>query len=159
MRLAVSAGEILKGVESAHMKKKVPLLAPGDTVRVHVRVLEGQKERLQVFEGLVMGTKGKGTREMLCVRKISFGVGVERIFPMHSPFVSRIELVRKSRTRRAKLYYLRQRAGKASRLKMQFQEAAEGAVAEASPKTEEPPKPEAETKAEAGKPEKAKAKK
>jgi len=161
MRLAVSAGELMKNVESGHMKEKVPVLSPGDTVRVHLRVLEGQKERLQVFEGLVLGVKGKGTREMLCVRKISFGVGVERIFPMHSPFISRIELVRKSHARRAKLYYLRDRVGKSAKLRMQFQEAGVAAAQEPQAKPETPPAAEtkAETKAEAKKAEKPKQKK
>ncbi len=120
MRLATSAGELLRAVESKHLKGKIPRFTPGDTVRVTLRVLEGDKERLQIFEGVVIARTAGGSREMLTVRKISFGVGVERMFPIHSPFISRIEVVRGGKARRAKLYYLRGKSGKAARLKQQF---------------------------------------
>ena len=120
MRLAVSAGELIKQVEASQLKTKLPVFGPGDTVRVTVRVLEGEKERLQVFEGVVIGLRGGGTREMVTVRKISFGVGVERMFPLHSPFVSKFEVVGHGRARRAKLYYLRDKTGKAARVKRQY---------------------------------------
>jgi len=103
MRLATSAGELLRSVEARQMRKKIPVFTPGDTVRVTLRVLEGEKERLQLFEGVVIARTAGGSREMLTVRKISFGVGVERMFPIHSPFVSRIEVVRGGKARRAKL--------------------------------------------------------
>jgi large subunit ribosomal protein L19 len=120
MRLATSAGELLRSVEARQMRKKIPQFTPGDTVRVTLRVLEGNKERLQLFEGVVIARTAGGSREMLTVRKISFGIGVERMFPIHSPFVSRIEVVRGGKARRAKLYYLREKSGKAARLKHQF---------------------------------------
>ena len=96
--------------------RKIPEFRPGDTVRVHVRVVEGEKERLQAFQGVVVSRKGSGTREMFTVRKISSGIGVERIFPLHAPVVDRIEVLRRGRVRRAKLYYLRQLRGKAARI-------------------------------------------
>jgi large subunit ribosomal protein L19 len=94
----------------------VPEFRPGDTVRVQVRVAEGDKERLQAFQGVVIARKGSGTREMFTVRKISGGVGVERIFPLHAPVVDSIEVLRRGRVRRAKLYYLRELRGKAARI-------------------------------------------
>jgi large subunit ribosomal protein L19 len=89
---------------------------PGDTVRVHVRVIEGEKERSQVFQGIVMSVRGSGLRQSFTVRKISGGIGVERTFPVHSPSISKIDLTRKGRVRRAKLFYLRGRTGKAARV-------------------------------------------
>ena len=100
----------------AEQLRKVPPFKPGDTVRVHVRVVEGDKERIQVFEGTVIGCKGGASRETFTVRKTSYGVGVERIFPVHSPRIDRIEIVAKGAVRRAKLYYLRERAGRAARV-------------------------------------------
>src|ERR1044072_8503839 len=98
----------LRQVESAYMNQKAPDFRPGDTVRVHVRVVEGDKERIQVFQGVVIGRRGGGTRETFTVRKMSGGIGVERIFPLHSPNVDKIEVVCRGTVRRAKLYYLRE---------------------------------------------------
>ncbi len=102
--------------EKASLKSDVPPFAPGDTVKVHVKVKEGEKERIQVFQGLVIARKGGGVRETFTVRKISQGVGVERTFPVHSPVLERIEVERHGQVRRAKLYYLRDRRGKAARI-------------------------------------------
>ena len=146
MRLAVSAGELIRHVESSQLKAKLPKFGPGDTVRVTVRVLEGEKERLQVFEGVVIGLRGGGTREMVTVRKISFGIGVERMFPLHSPFVSKFELVSRGKARRAKLYYLRDKTGKGAKIKRQLS----GPDADTAVVTA-PPVEGAETKAESKK--------
>jgi large subunit ribosomal protein L19 len=100
----------------AEQLRKVPAFKPGDTVRVHVRVVEGDKERIQVFEGTVIGRKGGANRETFTVRKTSYGVGVERTFPVHSQRIDRIEVVTRGAVRRAKLYYLRERAGRAARV-------------------------------------------
>jgi large subunit ribosomal protein L19 len=107
---------IVDRLEAEQSKKDLPLLRSGETVRVHVKVVEGEKERTQVFEGIVIGLSGKGNRATFTVRKISYGVGVERIFPLHSPRIEKVEIVSHGRVRRAKLYYLRQRSGKAARL-------------------------------------------
>ncbi len=104
-------------VESEYLRDDIPDFRPGDTVKVHVRVVEGNRERIQVFQGVVIARKGGGTRETFTVRKVSFGVGVERTFPLHSPIISGIEVVSQGRVRRAKLYYLRDRVGKAARIK------------------------------------------
>jgi len=109
--------QVLDQVEQLFMKETTPKVDVGDTVRVHSKVVEGEKERIQVFEGVVIGMRGGGTREMLTVRKISFGIGVERTFPVHSPQVIKIDRVRSGRVRRAKLYFLRDKKGKAARLK------------------------------------------
>src|ERR1700746_982819 len=106
----------LHQVESLYIHKEHPEFRAGDTVRVHVRVVEGDKERIQVFQGVVIARRGGGTRETFTVRKISGSVGVERIFPMSSPNVDKIEGVRRGRVRRAKLYYLRNLRGKAARI-------------------------------------------
>jgi large subunit ribosomal protein L19 len=106
----------LQQVESLYIHKEQPDFRAGDTVRVHVRVVEGDKERIQVFQGVVIGRRGGGTRETFTVRKISGGIGVERIFPLHSPSLSRIEVIRRGKVRRAKLYYLRALRGKAARI-------------------------------------------
>jgi len=106
----------LQAVEKEYLRDGVPEFRPGDTVKVHVRVVEGDKERIQVFQGVVIARRGGGTRETFTVRKVSGGVGVERIFPLHSPIVDRIELVRQGKVRRAKLYYLRGLRGKAARI-------------------------------------------
>jgi len=108
---------IIDQIEREGMRKDVPDFEPGDTVRVHVKIVEGDKERIQVFEGVVIGRQGGGLRERFRVRKLSYGVGVERIFPVHSPRVDKIEVTRKGRVRRAKLYYLRDRKGKAAQVK------------------------------------------
>lgn len=108
--------EIMKLVESRESRTDIPNFEPGDTVRVHVKVKEGDKERIQVFQGLVISRKGGGTRQMFTVRKVSGGVGVERMFPLYSPSIDRIEVERHGRVRRAKLYYLRDLKGKAARI-------------------------------------------
>lgn len=110
-------------IERAFLRKSVPDFKPGDTVRVQVKVVEGDKERLQAFQGVVVARKGSGTREMFTVRKISAGVGVERIFPLHAPVVDQIEVLRRGRVRRAKLYYLRELRGKAARIEERRDEA------------------------------------
>lgn len=104
-------------VEQAQLREEIPEFAPGDTVKVHVKVVEGNRERIQVFQGVVIGRRGEGLRESFTVRKLSFGVGVERIFPLHSPIIDKIELVTRGDVRRAKLYYLRDRVGKAAKVK------------------------------------------
>jgi large subunit ribosomal protein L19 len=106
----------LQQVESPFLRTDLPEFRPGDTIKVHVRVVEGNKERIQVFQGVVIARRGGGTRESFTVRKISGGVGVERIFPFHSPIIERIEVVRRGRVRRAKLYYLRNLRGRAARI-------------------------------------------
>ena len=103
--------------QKEYLRDNVPSFRPGDTVRVNVRVREGDKERIQAFEGVVIARKGGGVRETVTVRKTSFGVGVERIFPVHGPIIGKIELVRRGRVRRAKLYYLRNLRGKAARIR------------------------------------------
>lgn len=108
---------IIDKIEREGMRKDVPDFEPGDTVRVHVKIVEGDKERIQVFEGTVIGRQGGGLRERFRVRKLSYGIGVERIFPVHSPRVDKIEVIRRGRVRRAKLYYLRDRMGKAAQVK------------------------------------------
>ncbi|WP_048602517.1 50S ribosomal protein L19 [Rubeoparvulum massiliense] len=108
--------DIIRELEKEQFKE-VPDFRPGDTVRVHVKVIEGQRERIQVYEGVVIKRKGTGVRETFTVRKISYGVGVERTFPVHSPKVANIEVKRRGKVRRAKLYYLRERHGKAARIK------------------------------------------
>jgi len=108
--------EIMKLVESRECRTDIPNFEPGDTVKVHVKVKEGDKERIQVFQGLVISRKGGGTRQMFTVRKVSGGVGVERMFPLYSPSIDRIEVERHGRVRRAKLYYLRDLKGKAARI-------------------------------------------
>lgn len=104
-------------VDRAHMRDDVPDFAPGDTLKVHVRVVEGTRERVQMFQGVVIRRQGGGTRETFTVRKVSFGVGVERTFPVHSPILARIEVLTRGDVRRAKLYYLRDRIGKAAKVK------------------------------------------
>lgn len=106
----------LQRLNAAMVKKNVPVFEIGDTVRVHVKVVEGEKERVQVFEGVVISRKGGQSAETFTVRKVSYGVGVERIFLVHSPVVERVEVVRQGRVRRAKLYYLRTKKGKMARV-------------------------------------------
>lgn len=101
---------------AGQLKEEIPEFGPGDTIRVHLRVIEGQKERIQIFQGVVTQRRGGGISETFTVRKVSDGVGVERIFPLHSPRVSKIERIRKGRVRRAKLFYLKALKGKASRI-------------------------------------------
>jgi large subunit ribosomal protein L19 len=108
---------VLEAVESKHLRADLPAFRPGDTLRVQVKVVEGDKERLQAFEGVCIRRRGGGLSETFTVRKVTYGVGVERTFPLHSPSVDRIEVVRRGVVRRAKLYYLRQLKGKAARIK------------------------------------------
>ncbi|MBN2216937.1 MAG: 50S ribosomal protein L19 [Pirellulales bacterium] len=109
--------ELMKVVEKASMKEEVPFFEVGDTVDVHTRILEGEKERIQVFTGVVIARSGSGTREMFTVRRIVQGEGVERKFPLHGPRIAKIEVQRSGVVRRAKLYYLRDRVGKGTKLK------------------------------------------
>ncbi len=109
--------DLITSVEQEQVRKDIPDFRPGDTVRVFTKVVEGNRERIQVFEGVVIARKGGGLRETFMVRKVSYGVGVERIFPLHSPRIEKIEVVKKGRVRRAKLYYMRKRRGKAARIK------------------------------------------
>ncbi|MGF7185152.1 large subunit ribosomal protein L19 [Desulfitispora alkaliphila] len=109
--------DILKTIEQEQIKKALPEFQPGDTVKVHVKVVEGTRERIQIFEGVVIKRKGGGLRETFTVRRISYGVAVERTFPVHSPRIDKIEVARRGAVRRAKLYYLRGRVGKAARIK------------------------------------------
>ena len=114
------AGEILKAFELKHKTKKVPEIRTGDTVRVHAKIKEGDKERIQLYEGIVTRvTKGRN-RDAITVRKISFGVGVERIFPLYSPSVEKVERLSQGKVRRARLYYLRTRKGKAARIESEL---------------------------------------
>lgn len=108
--------DIMKMVEASQLREGLPTFAPGDTVKVHVKVKEGDKERIQVFQGVVIARRGGGNREMFTVRKVSGGVGVERQFPLFSPSIDKIEVARHGRVRRAKLYYLRNLRGKAARI-------------------------------------------
>lgn len=108
---------VIREIEGAQKRADVPGFRGGDTLRVHVRVIEGGKERIQVFEGVALGRRGEGIRDTVVVRKITNGVGVERTFLVHSPRIDKIEVVRRGSVRRAKLYYLRDRVGKAARIK------------------------------------------
>ncbi|MBU6330185.1 MAG: 50S ribosomal protein L19 [Acidobacteria bacterium] len=104
-------------IDAQSLRDDIPTFAAGDTLKVHVRVVEGNRERVQVFQGAVIRRQGDGLRETFTVRKVSFGVGVERTFPVHSPIVAKIEIVSRGDVRRAKLYYLRDRVGKAAKIK------------------------------------------
>ena len=108
---------IIEALEKEQLKDSIPKFGPGDTVRVHAKIVEGNRERIQVFEGTVIARQGAGVRETFTVRRISYGIGVERLFPVHSPRIDKIEVVRRGAVRRAKLYYLRNRTGKAARIK------------------------------------------
>lgn len=109
--------DLIKEVEKQNLKEDLPQFTPGDRVKVHVKVVEGGRERTQAFEGVVIRRQGSGARETFTVRRVTFGIGVERVFPVHSPSVSQIEVVKRGRVRRAKLYYLRKRTGKAARIR------------------------------------------
>ena len=109
--------DILKSIEHEQLKNKIPELRVGNTVRVHVRIKEGNKERIQVFEGIIIKKQGGGVNATFTVRRISYGVGVEKTFLVHSPMIEKVELVRVGKSRRAKLYYLRDRVGKAAKTK------------------------------------------
>ena len=107
----------LQALESAHVRDDLPEFRAGDNVRVHVRVVEGERERVQIFEGVVIARNGTGPRASFTVRKLSFGVGVERVFPVNAPIIQKIEVTRRGDVRRAKLYYLRDRVGKSARIR------------------------------------------
>ena len=107
---------IIEAIEREYMKKEVPAISVGDSVKVYVKVVEGSRERLQAFEGIVISKKNGSVRESFTVRRVSFGVGIERTFPLHSPRIDRIEVVRHGKVRRAKLYYLRNLSGKAAKI-------------------------------------------
>ncbi len=109
--------DLISSIEQDQVRKDIPAFKPGDTVKVHVKVVEGTRERIQVFEGVVIKRRGGGLRETFTVRRVSYGVGVERTFPLHSPRLERIEVARRGRVRRAKLFYLRSLRGKAARIK------------------------------------------
>jgi large subunit ribosomal protein L19 len=109
--------DIVKALEQEQLKSDIPSFKPGDTVRVHVKVVEGTRERIQVFEGVVIKRQGGSARETFTVRRVSYGIGVERTFPVHSPRIDKIEVMRRGIVRRAKLYYLRNLTGKAARIK------------------------------------------
>jgi len=140
-------------LEKGYMKDNVPDFKSGDTVKVHVKIREGDKERIQVFQGTVISRRGGGTNQTFTVRKISAGIGVERVFPLHSPNVSKIQRVRRGKVRRAKLYYLRGLTGKSARIEEQLDEVGTGKTkaktkkakavkpAKAEPKDKAEPKP------------------
>jgi len=144
-------------IEQPFLRTDLPAFRPGDTVKVHVRVVEGNRERVQVFQGVVIRRSGGGVRETFTVRKISFGIGVERTFPLHSPSIAKLELVQRGRVRRAKLYYLRDLRGKKARIKerriddakLAAMEAAEQAAIAASADEPDDEALEASTEAEA----------
>jgi large subunit ribosomal protein L19 len=108
---------LIQEITKEQLRTDLPDFRPGDTVRVHVKVIEGNRERIQVFEGVVIKRRGAGISETFTVRKVSYGVGVERTFPVHTPKIAKLEVVRRGKVRRAKLYYLRQLRGKAARIK------------------------------------------
>ena len=109
--------DVIKELTAEQLKADAPVVEIGSTVKVHVRIKEGEKERIQVFEGTIIAKNNSGIAETFTVRRVSYGVGVERVFPVHSPSVAKVELVRKGQVRRAKLYYLRDRVGKAAKVK------------------------------------------
>lgn len=159
--------DIIKSIEHEQLKSKIPELKVGNTVRVHVRIKEGNKERIQVFEGIIIKVQGGGVNQTFTVRKTSYGVGVEKTFLVHSPLVEKVELVRVGKARRARLYYLRDRVGKAAKTKEQVgarienreiiikedpaEEKAEAPVEEAKAETVETPVAETPAKEEAPK--------
>lgn len=109
--------DLINNIESEYLKENLPEFKSGDTVKVNVKVIEGNRERIQTFEGVIIAANGAGVNKTITVRKLSFGVGVERIFPVHAPIVDSIEVVRKGKVRRSKLYYLRDRVGKSAKIK------------------------------------------
>ncbi|HZR84369.1 MAG TPA: 50S ribosomal protein L19 [Candidatus Binatia bacterium] len=117
----MSTGNVIEAIEAEQLRSDVPAFRPGDTVKVHVKVVEGEKERIQVFEGVVIRRSNGGNRETFTVRKVSYGIGVERTFPVHSPRIDKVEIVTRGRVRRAKLYYLRELSGKAARIQEEGQ--------------------------------------
>jgi large subunit ribosomal protein L19 len=127
------ATDAIAVVEAGALKRDRGGFGPGDSVRVHVKVIEGEKERVQIFEGIIIRKRGGGTRATFTVRRVSYGVGVERTFPLHSPRVERVQVVKSGHVRRSKLYYLRARTGKAARLREKRQERPIAAVAKPDP--------------------------
>jgi len=125
-------------IDQPSLRDDVPVFAPGDTLKVHVKVIEGARERVQVFQGAVIRRQGSGARETFTVRKVSFGVGVERTFPVHSPVLEKIEVVSRGQVRRAKLYYLRDRIGKAAKIKEKRTPRPEGKKGKSASKAEKP---------------------
>ena len=109
--------DLIKSIENEFLKQDLPYFGSGDTVKVNVKVSEGNRERIQTFEGVIIAINGVGVNKTITVRKLSFGVGVERIFPVHAPIVDSIEVIRKGKVRRSKLYYLRDRVGKSDKIK------------------------------------------
>jgi large subunit ribosomal protein L19 len=109
--------DVIKQLEREQMRMDMPAFSPGDTVRVHVKIREGDKQRIQVFQGVVISKRKGGINASFTVRKVSYGVGVERVFPMHSPIIDKVEIVTRGRVRRAKIYYLRKLRGKAARIR------------------------------------------
>ena len=116
--------DLIKSIENEFLKEDLPSFGPGDTVKVNVKVSEGNRERIQTFEGVIIAINGVGVNKTITVRKLSFGVGVERIFPVHAPIVDSIEVIRKGKVRRSKLYYLRDRKGKSARINEKIKKAA-----------------------------------
>jgi large subunit ribosomal protein L19 len=112
----------IENLEKEHLRMDIPDFKPGDTIKVNFKIQEGDKERIQVFEGVVLRRRRGNTRSTFTVRKVSYGIGVERIFPLHSPFIDKIEVISRGRVRRSRLYYLRGRKGKAARIKEQRQQ-------------------------------------
>lgn len=108
---------VLDQIEKEQMRMDLPSFRPGDSVKVHVRIVEGNRERIQIYEGLVIGRTRKGARTSITVRKVSYGIGVERVFPLNSPMIEKIEVVQRGKVRRSKIYYIRKRRGKAARIK------------------------------------------
>lgn len=116
-RYFILMNELIREIEKENMKKEIPDFRVGDTVRVYVKVIEGNRERLQAFEGLVIAKRHGGVRETFTVRRLSYGIGIERTFPVHSPKLDRIEVIRRGKVRRAKLFYIRERVGKSAKVK------------------------------------------
>jgi large subunit ribosomal protein L19 len=134
---------VMDKVEKLYLRKDLPEFRVGDTVKVYVKIIEGEKERVQMIEGIVIRKRGDGTRATFTIRKVSFNIGLERIFPLHSPRIEKLELVRRNKVRRARLYYLRDLKGKAARLtevRMVKPKKVKGAKAEAAPVEAEAPK-------------------
>jgi large subunit ribosomal protein L19 len=117
----MSRPNVIDAIEAEQLRSDIPAFRPGDSVKVHVKVVEGEKERIQVFEGVVIRRSNGGNRETFTVRKVSYGTGVERTFPVHSPRIDKIDVVTRGRVRRAKLYYLRELSGKAARIQEEGQ--------------------------------------
>jgi large subunit ribosomal protein L19 len=122
--------DLLSVVEGKYLKEKKIDFSPGDTVKVHVKIKEGDKERTQIFEGVVIQKRGKGVSQTFTVRKLSSGVGVERVFPLHSPFVSSVERIKEGKVKRAKLFYLRKMKAKAAKIEEKVKEEGQGEVKE-----------------------------